>query len=116
MSAGLIYFILYNISSSSGDLREHILRLLSGICIACANGIVLIPNGIAALLIIRVKGIKVLRGQTWVDDPHKKVLSLLSCFFWQPISSVTLSETGLGSVLDACCWSAGCVVQKPLLF
>ena len=29
---------------------------------------VLILNGIAALLLIRIKGIKLLRGQTWVDD------------------------------------------------
>ena len=29
---------------------------------------VLILNGIVALL-IRIKGIKLLRGQTWVDDP-----------------------------------------------
>ena len=31
---------------------------------------VLILNGIVALL-IRIKGIKLLRGQTWVDDPTR---------------------------------------------
>ena len=33
------------------------------------KGMMLILNGIAALQIIRIKGIKLLRGQTWVDDP-----------------------------------------------
>ena len=49
---------------------EKITILLSGICISWAikDGMVLILNGIAALL-IRIKIIKLLGGQTWVDDP-----------------------------------------------
>ena len=49
---------------------------------------VLILNGIASLLIIRIKGIKLLRGQTWVDDllGAHDAGSILSILLWQPIS------------------------------
>ena len=49
---------------------EKITILLSGICMSLAikDGMVLILNWIAALL-IRIKGIKLLGGETWVSDP-----------------------------------------------
>ena len=63
---------------------ENISILLSGICISRAikDGMTLILNGIAALL-IRIKGIKLLGGKTWVDDPRGaqgacSILSLVS--------------------------------------
>ena len=71
--------------SNSGDMTlEKITIFLSGICISRSIkvGMVLILNGIAALL-IRIKSIKLLGGQTWVDDPMGAhgVCSILSIFF-----------------------------------
>ena len=68
--------------SNSGDMTlEKITILLSGICVSRAikDGMVLILNGIAALLI----RIKVLGGQTWVDDPMGAhwACSILSILF-----------------------------------
>ena len=49
---------------------EKVAEVLLCISIAGAikNGMVLILNGITAI-IIRIKGIKLLRRQAWVDDP-----------------------------------------------
>jgi hypothetical protein len=57
--------------ANCGDMAlEEVTKVLSCISIARAieNGMVLILNGITAI-IIRIKGIELLRRQAWVDDP-----------------------------------------------
>ena len=57
--------------TNCGDMAlEKVTKVLSCISIAGAikKGMVLILNGITAI-IMRIKGIKLLRRQAWVDDP-----------------------------------------------